>query len=52
MIKVVGLGLATPSETHNRFLRKILAHTSLEPYDAISFHPYTEGNVIYAWRVS
>ena len=42
-IKVVGLGLATPSETHNRFLRKILAHTSLEPYDAISFHPYTEG---------
>ena len=42
-IKVVGLGLATPSETHNRFLRKILAHTGLEPYDAISFHPYTEG---------
>ena len=42
-IKVVGLGLATPSETHNRFLRKVLAHTSLEPYDAISFHPYTEG---------
>ena len=42
-IEVVGLGLATPSETHNRFLRKVLARTGLEPYDAISFHPYTEG---------
>lgn len=42
-IEVVGLGLATPSETHNRFLRRVLAHTGLEPYDAISFHPYTEG---------
>jgi hypothetical protein len=42
-IKVVGLGLATPAETKNKFLHELLRHTGLEPYDAISFHPYTEG---------
>jgi hypothetical protein len=42
-IEVVGLGLATPAETHNKFLRKILNYTGLKPYDAISYHPYTEG---------
>lgn len=42
-IEVVGLGLATPAETHNKFLKKLLQFTGLEPYDAISYHPYTEG---------
>lgn len=42
-IEVVGLGLATPAETHNRFLRKVLEKTGVAPYDAISYHPYTEG---------
>lgn len=42
-IEVVGLGLATPAETHNKFLADLLEHTGLEPYDAISYHPYTEG---------
>jgi hypothetical protein len=42
-IQVVGLGLATPAETKNEFLEELLSHTGLEPYDAISFHPYTEG---------
>jgi hypothetical protein len=42
-IQVVGLGLATPAETKNKFLRELIGHTGLQPYDAISFHPYTEG---------
>ena len=42
-IEVVGLGLATPAETHNHFLKELLGHTGLEPFDAISYHPYTEG---------
>lgn len=42
-IEVVGLGLATPAETYNRFLRKVLEQTGVAPYDAISYHPYTEG---------
>ena len=42
-IEVVGLGLATPAETHNRFLKKLLKKSGLDPYDAISYHPYTEG---------
>ncbi|CAI8259425.1 MAG: Uncharacterised protein [Opitutia bacterium UBA7350] len=42
-IEVVGLGLATPAETHNKFLHELLGHSSLRPYDAISYHPYTEG---------
>ena len=44
-IEVIGLGLATPAETKNKFLHKLLGHTGLEPYDAISFHPYTEGRL-------
>ena len=42
-IEVVGLGLATPAETHNRFLKRLLKKSGLDPYDAISYHPYTEG---------
>jgi hypothetical protein len=42
-IEVVGLGLATPAETHNKFLHALLGHSGLRPYDAISYHPYTEG---------
>ena len=42
-IEVVGLGLATPAETHNKFLRKLLGFSGLDPFDAISYHPYTEG---------
>ncbi|MEX0326486.1 MAG: hypothetical protein AB3N33_10400 [Puniceicoccaceae bacterium] len=44
-IDVVGLGLATPAETKNKFLHKLLQQTGLGPYDAISFHPYTEGRL-------
>jgi hypothetical protein len=44
-IDVVGLGLATPAETKNKFLAKLLKETGLDPYDAISFHPYTEGRL-------
>jgi hypothetical protein len=44
-IDVVGLGLATPAETKNKFLHKLLQETGLDPYDAISFHPYTEGRL-------
>lgn len=42
-IEVVGLGLATPAETHNKFLNELLGYSGLRPYDAISYHPYTEG---------
>jgi hypothetical protein len=42
-IEVVGLGLATPAETYNHFLKELLGHTGLAPFDAISYHPYTEG---------
>lgn len=42
-IEVVGLGLATPAETHNKFLHELLGYSGLRPYDAISYHPYTEG---------
>ncbi|GEM_PF-1741738 len=42
-IDVVGLGLATPAETHNKFLKRLLKKSGLDPYDAISYHPYTEG---------
>ena len=42
-IEVVGLGLATPAETHNKFLRELLGYSGLRPFDAISYHPYTEG---------
>ena len=44
-IDVIGLGLATPAETKNKFLAKLLKETGLDPYDAISFHPYTEGRL-------
>jgi hypothetical protein len=44
-IEVVGLGLATPAETKNTFLVSLLEETGLAPYDAISFHPYTEGRL-------
>ena len=42
-IEVVGLGLATPAETKNTFLDKLLNQVSLDNFDAISYHPYTEG---------
>ena len=42
-IEVVGLGLATPAETKNIFLDKLLNQVSLDNFDAISYHPYTEG---------
>lgn len=42
-IEVVGLGLATPSETKNVFLSELLNRVGLDNFDAISYHPYTEG---------